>query len=185
MLALPVPRLAFLIRLAAFLGASLILAYLATVVGLRHAPGLRLTLGNGLLVLAGLLASGGLVLASWVTVPRERLSWALLALAQLCSTLGDLIWMVYDVGFPARPIPPLADLLYLGNYPLFVLAVLLLPLAPGGRLPRLKLLLDTAILALGAGIILWCFLPSCCYCSGSLRRASCLYCCWQAAPLCC
>jgi len=159
----PTARSNGLLRLTLYLSLGLLALYALALLGLSPVPALRLQATGLLRALAGLLAVGGLLLAARATpaadphARRTRLAWGLLAAAELCSVLGDLIWMGVAATQPGWPLPPLADFFYLAFYPLFLLAILLLPAAPASRLQRLRLLVDIGILLLGAGLILWSF----------------------------
>ncbi|MCC6188865.1 MAG: GAF domain-containing protein [Anaerolineales bacterium] len=66
-----------------------------------------------------------------------------------------MTWLVPQLGVPGWPPPVMANGLYLLSDYLFVAAALLLFIGQNIRPGRITLLIDAAILALGAGLIVW------------------------------
>src|SRR5689334_9611903 len=131
-----------LLRWSALLAAGLLVLYLALVAIYEPNAVARLWVGNIIIVVTGLLAAAALVYAARTAglhQPQLLQAWTLLALAQLFTTLGDSVWAMAELS--GQPIPTLADALYLAYYPLFVVAVLLLPSVIITRAERVRLLL--------------------------------------------
>jgi diguanylate cyclase (GGDEF)-like protein/PAS domain S-box-containing protein len=88
--------------------------------------------------------------------PRARRSWAWLTASLLVFWLGDVAFLVLKVvrggGLVGASV---ADLLYLGSYPIALVA--LATLRPSGPDPgeRSAFWLDAAIMALGGGMVAW------------------------------
>jgi diguanylate cyclase (GGDEF)-like protein/PAS domain S-box-containing protein len=106
----------------------------------------------------GLSAVIALSAGIWWHRPTPRAPWILLALGQALAASGDLIWS-YDqtVRGIETPFPSLADALYLSGVAVLCAGVLLLAHAHAGRWDRVAAI-DTAILAVGGGLIIWVFL---------------------------
>jgi PAS domain S-box-containing protein len=96
----------------------------------------------------------------WYHRPDRRLPWYLLALGDALSVAGDMLW-TYDenVRGVATPFPSFADVLYLGGYAAFFAGVLLLIRAQGAGDDQAAAI-DTAIITVGGGVLLWTFLIS-------------------------
>ncbi len=105
----------------------------------------------------------GAVLACWgaarrcAQVPRLRWFWRLMALAISAQLLGDSTMAVYDLSGGGIPFPSPADLAYLSFYPLMLLALLRVPVAPTSHAQRAKLALDLATALLGGAMVIWHF----------------------------
>jgi diguanylate cyclase (GGDEF)-like protein len=87
---------------------------------------------------------------SAVVSSRLSLAWFVLASAQFCYTIGDVIWSVFETGLGQDPFPSLADGFYVAYYPLFLLGILLLPVKRLSRMNYLKSLIDISIVMLSA-----------------------------------
>ena len=110
------------------------------------------------------LLGASAVAAVFVTAVRSprgaRLPWILFALGLAAFVAGDVVANHYEALFgAARPFPSLADAFYLAVYPCLALGVL--------RLVRLRRpgrdhegLIDSLIVALGAGVLSWTILMS-------------------------
>jgi signal transduction histidine kinase len=91
-------------------------------------------------------------------LPRgERLPWLLFSLGLLCQVAGDAISAVYEVHLDREPpIPSIADVFYLGGYPLLALGVLLL-LRRFGRQTGRAAVLDTVVVFSAVVLVQWIF----------------------------
>jgi diguanylate cyclase (GGDEF)-like protein/PAS domain S-box-containing protein len=90
--------------------------------------------------------------------PRSRRAWRLFAVATFCSVAGGGLWLYFNVITETQPYPSWADPLYLCYYPLMFWGLLLAaPKTQTGE-ERARLGLDTAIVLLGGGMLLWYFL---------------------------
>jgi PAS domain S-box-containing protein len=88
---------------------------------------------------------------------RLSAAWILLGLAYLCYTIGELFSLLgvdYGQGFKSY----FLDFFYVAYYPLFLMGILRLPSSPLNRSERLKLIFDTAVVVLAAGMLLWSLL---------------------------
>jgi len=120
--------------------------------------GLRTTVAVddiGEAVAAG-IAAAACVLAAARASGRRRLAWGLLGAAALSWTAGEVAWTYIEVGLgQAVPFPSLADMGFLGSYPLLIAGLLCLPLAPSRAATRTRSVLDGAIVALSLLFIGW------------------------------
>lgn len=108
-----------------------------------------------------LLAAGMLFFAAWRmrTYSRQMaLAWLIIGMSMLCTMLGDILWMVYEVISGVSPSPSLADAFYLIYYPLFLLGVQLLPAQRESQSEWTIRTIDMIIIMLSALLILWNFL---------------------------
>jgi signal transduction histidine kinase len=105
----------------------------------------------------GLSAVAAIVIGIRLQRPRAAGAWYLIAAGQLLFVAGDVVWAVFEFGLRSEPFPSVADVLYLGGYP--VLAAGLLRLVRihlrGGDL---RALIDASIITIGAGLLAWVFL---------------------------
>jgi PAS domain S-box-containing protein len=89
---------------------------------------------------------------------RTRLAWTLIALANLASSIGDTLWLYYEVIVSEPPFPSWADVSFLGFYPLVLWGLLLFPGPRRSPAERIKFWLDTATVMVGAGMVIWYFI---------------------------
>lgn len=142
---------------AAVLAASIVLIRLAL---LFFAGGIEafLLMDDTLFIIASGLASAGLLYAAWHSEGRSKSAWMALAAAQIAYTLGEIVYIVMEVGLHMYLFPSLADVFYLMFYPLFAAGIFLLPKVPLSRRERLKILLDAGIIIITATSVFWVFL---------------------------
>jgi signal transduction histidine kinase len=89
--------------------------------------------------------------------PQRKLAWALFGSGLVLWTLGDAYWDAYSWFLRTEaPFPSIADVAYVGGYPLLIGATFVL--ARGRARPRLADVLDSAVVAAGALIITWALL---------------------------
>ena len=89
--------------------------------------------------------------------PRHRLAWVLFGLGLVLWTLGDAYWDAYSWFLHTEaPFPSIADVAYLGGYPLLIAATFVL--ARGRTRPKLADVLDSAVVAVSALIVTWALL---------------------------
>jgi diguanylate cyclase (GGDEF)-like protein len=124
--------------LAAFVG------FIAVRTEPRYVPVLDAGLGNLVLVLPALVFATRAVL-----VAADRVPFGLLAAGATSFAAGNVVYLTYVHHHAAPPFPSWADAGYLGTYPCFVAAVLLLVRRELGRLGR-GVLLDGLVGVLGA-----------------------------------
>jgi two-component system cell cycle response regulator len=135
-------------------GATLIGAYyLMPVVGLLPALVPRLGLYCGL----SYSAATAIVVGVRRHHPRHPAPWCLLAASQFVGATADATFYIAHDALHQQRFPALADLFYLSHYPILIAGLLLLV---GQRTPRgdRASLIDTSIIALGAGLLSWLFL---------------------------
>ncbi|MGH3730915.1 MAG: diguanylate cyclase, partial [Micromonosporaceae bacterium] len=112
-------------------------------------------------VLGYVLVSGSAAAAIWVGVirnqPRPRLPWLVLALGQVVYTAADATFYMSRYVLNVTAFPGIADLLYLGHYPLIVAGLVLLirNRTPGRDIPGV---LDAAVVAVAVALLSWVFL---------------------------
>ncbi|RSM55666.1 GGDEF-domain containing protein [Actinoplanes sp. ATCC 53533] len=85
--------------------------------------------------------------------PPNRLGWYVFAAAVAFRLAGDVTYEIYRQVLHQPPFPSLADVFYLGEYPLLAAGTLLL--ARGRRGRDVAGLLDAAIIATGLGLLWW------------------------------
>ncbi len=92
--------------------------------------------------------------------PRPALPWYLFALGQALFVSGDVITYNYERFFGTElPFPSIGDILYIAMYPSLVVGLLILihHRYPGRDWASL---IDSLIIAIGAGVLSWVFLMS-------------------------
>src|SRR5579862_8312427 len=100
------------------------------------------------------LVAGTAVLTAWSASqrckqnPKLRRAWRLFAMGLLGQLSGQVAFMVYDL-LGKTPYPSIADVLYLGFYPLMLVGLLSLPVAKGDVRRRVRLAVDLAVVAIG------------------------------------
>jgi diguanylate cyclase (GGDEF)-like protein len=88
-------------------------------------------------------------------INRLRWFWALMGLAIGAQLAGDTTMLVYALGESELPFPSFADLAYLSFYPLMLLALLAVPVAPTTHPQRVRIGLDLTIALVGGGMVIW------------------------------
>jgi diguanylate cyclase (GGDEF)-like protein len=107
--------------------------------------------------LIGLSSVAAILVAVRRHRPARPLIWWCFAVGQLLFVIGDVLYAVIDIVLQQSPFPSVADVFYLGGYP--VLAVGLLILIRGRISGRDRAgLIDAAIIATGLGLVSWTFL---------------------------
>jgi signal transduction histidine kinase len=116
-------------------------------------PGDRESVGNLLILPVDAIAVWAAWLASRRCTGSRRLQlfWRLMAIALAAEAIGDLVEVIYSVGFHESPYPSLADPFYLAFYPLLLLALFVAV----ARAKLLKTTLDGATIVVGGGAVLW------------------------------
>lgn len=93
-----------------------------------------------------------LALARPVLVRRHRAAWACVAFAVTSWSVGDIYWSAQFSGADIIPVPSLADVFYVGMYPLAYAGFILLARAAVTRLPA-SVWLDGIVTSLAAGAV--------------------------------
>jgi signal transduction histidine kinase len=102
------------------------------------------------------------VVAIWIGTtrhlpPGERLAWHLFAFGLLCQVAGDTIFAVYELQLNREPPnPSIADVFYLGGYPLLALGIFLV-LRRLGRQTSRAAILDSVVIFAGVVLFQWVF----------------------------
>ena len=144
-------------RNALILAVCITLGSIAISAGLSSGE-LRTAINDATAVFVDLLAALGLLYAaqkSAIYGGNVRLAWTVLFLGELTHTIGDIIWMIMEVGLHQTPFPSLADGWFLAQYPIFAIGILLLPRVPLTSSEKLKVFLDTGIVMIAAVILFW------------------------------
>lgn len=97
-----------------------------------------------------------------VTPPRIRVAWSLIAFGMLVYAAGDGIWAWVSIVQNADPFPSLADVGYVAFYPIVAGGLLLFPAPNRARREAVRLAIDSAIVVVGGGMVVWhgLFLPA-------------------------
>ena len=90
-----------------------------------------------------------------IGVRRIRLGWVVLALAMVTYAAGDAIWAWLDLGGGGTGSPSAADVPYVSYYPIVVLALFMFQRASSARRDTLRLTIDSLIVVIGGGIVVW------------------------------
>ena len=117
---------------------------------------LRTAIYDAISVFVDLLAALGLLYAAQRSANyagNVRLAWTVLFLGALTYTIGDIIWMITEVGLHQSPFPSIADGPFLAFYPIIAIGILLLPKEPLSSDERLKVLLDMGIVVIASVIL--------------------------------
>jgi signal transduction histidine kinase len=105
-------------------------------------------------------AASGLVLA-WGAIGGRRpgwVAWALIGLGVLGWGIGEIIWVFYSGLLEVEvPYPGLADVFYVGAYPLVFAGVLMLPHVHARKWERARLSLDALAGTVAISAIMWTF----------------------------
>lgn len=88
-------------------------------------------------------------------VGRIRLGWALLGAATLIYAVGDGAWAWLDLGGGSTASPSVADVAYVAYYPIVVAALFMFQRASSFRRDTLRLTIDSLIVVVGGGIVVW------------------------------
>ncbi len=89
--------------------------------------------------------------------PGERIAWYLFAAGLLGQVAGDAIFAVYELQLDREPPnPSIADVFYLGGYPLLALGIFLVLKRLGGQTSRAAIL-DSIVIFCGVVLVQWVF----------------------------
>ena len=142
-----------ILMIAAVAGWCISVAWLAS--GLGDAAARRAVADIGEPALDLLAAALILRAALHVGVRRIRLGWGVLAIAMVVYALGDLTWAWLDLGGAGTGSPSLADAAYVAYYPIVVVALFMFQRASSARRDTLRLTIDSLIVVIGGGIVVW------------------------------
>ncbi len=109
-------------------------------------------------VVVGFVSVVAIAIGTVRNLPRaERLPWWLFAFGLLGQVAGDAIFAHYEVQLNREPpSPSIADVFYLGGYPLLAAGVFLILRRLGGQTSRTAIL-DTLLLFAGVALVQWVF----------------------------
>ena len=108
--------------------------------------------------LIGLSAVVAILLGTHLNRVERKLPWYLFALGQALFVIGDILAYNYQRFFHhALPFPSIADAFYLAVYPVVVAGILLLIRRRTPGRDRAGLI-DSLVIAVGAGVLSWVFL---------------------------
>ncbi len=90
--------------------------------------------------------------------PGIRRGWLLIGLGFFSYFLGNLSWFVLESVLGLEPFPSIADFFYLLFYPLLFAGLFSLPGSTFRQNERLKFALDTLLILLTTGMLMWYFI---------------------------
>jgi diguanylate cyclase (GGDEF)-like protein/PAS domain S-box-containing protein len=90
-----------------------------------------------------------------IDVRRIRLGWGVLAIAMLVYAVGDTAWAWLDLGGGSTASPSPADVGYVAYYPIVAAALFMFQRASSARRDTLRLTIDSLIVVIGGGIVVW------------------------------
>jgi diguanylate cyclase (GGDEF)-like protein/PAS domain S-box-containing protein len=93
--------------------------------------------------------------AGRATNRRAEAGWLLIGLAMVVYLVGDALFAGFDLLATSVPYPGPADVAYVIYYPIMVVALLSFPSAPGAHTERRRLAIDSAIMIIGAAMVVW------------------------------
>ncbi|MTW20349.1 hybrid sensor histidine kinase/response regulator [Allochromatium palmeri] len=94
--------------------------------------------------------------APWID-PNTRRGWWLITLGVLSYLIGEILWSVYELLLGISPFPSLADLGYLGFFPLILAGILRFARPLENRIERILFWLDLSVIAIGVATLVWYF----------------------------
>ena len=115
--------------------------------------GVVTTVGSSAIGVAAAIFVGRAALAA--PAGRIRRGWTLLSVALAAYALGDALWAWLNYGLGLETFPSAADAAYLGYYALVGAALLLFPSAALARREAIRLAIDSGIIMLGGGMVVW------------------------------
>ena len=86
---------------------------------------------------------------------RVRLGWAVLGMATFVYALGDGAWLWLDLGGGGTDSPSVADVAYVAYYPIVVVALVMFQRASSSHGATLRFTIDSLIVVIGGGIVVW------------------------------
>lgn len=89
---------------------------------------------------------------------RAYIGWFLIALSQLVTLFGNIIWIIFSVYLNQYPTFSIADIFYMAYYPLLIAGILYLSFEQINENRKYQILLDTGILIISIALALWTIL---------------------------
>ena len=103
----------------------------------------------------GLVSSAVILIGVRLHRPAHPRAWYWFAAGQVVWVVGDVLYGYYQFALHEEPYPSVADVFYLGAYPLLIAGFFLLV---RGRATRdMAGLVDAAIIGTGVGLVFWVF----------------------------
>lgn len=133
-----------------------LVAALALTMLLGHAAASLLVVNDLISLALAAFATAGAAMAARAADRPQRRAWVTLTAALLAWTVGDAIWLVYDVILREPPSPSPADLFYLLFSVLMAIAMSQLLMA-GSFVARIHLALDALTVSLCVFLLMWIF----------------------------
>jgi diguanylate cyclase (GGDEF)-like protein/PAS domain S-box-containing protein len=96
-----------------------------------------------------------LLAAQRAATRRATIAWTMVGISMVVYGLGDLLYAWFEVGLGEVPFPSLADVAYTAYYPIVVVALLSFPTVAAGAKERRRLAIDSAIVVIGGGMVVW------------------------------
>ena len=90
-------------------------------------------------------------------IRRVGTAWLVMSLGLLLNTLGGFVWIVLS-WLGKASFPSLADVFYLGSYPVIVVGILRLPYQRRTQMERFVKFLEVTAISLSAGLFIWNFI---------------------------
>ena len=109
--------------------------------------------------LIGLSAVVAIVIGVYLYRPRAASAWLLLAAGQLAFVVGDALFAYQEYVAHTSPFPSIADICYLGGYPLLGAGLVLLTRARA-PLRNLSAFIDAAAITTSLTLVSWLFIMS-------------------------
>jgi diguanylate cyclase (GGDEF)-like protein/PAS domain S-box-containing protein len=117
-------------------------------------PDLELVIADFSFIPLGIAVVGfGIFATRHAGSPAARRAWAVISLAFLAFLFGDLAWFWIEVVQQQTPYPSIADVGYLGFFPILLLGLFLLPRETAEN--PFRAILDLAIVGIGAATVVW------------------------------
>jgi serine phosphatase RsbU (regulator of sigma subunit)/anti-sigma regulatory factor (Ser/Thr protein kinase)/PAS domain-containing protein len=145
------------VRNALIVAIILILSYAAISIFLRDNEELRADVTNVHTIISDIFSTFCLFYGAYNSryYRRMYIAWTIIALSRLSFTIGDITWGIIETVMHQSPYPSIADVGFLGFYPIFALGILILPREPLPLSEKVKVLLDTGIVMIASAIIFW------------------------------
>lgn len=137
--------------------AALLLLALVTVFVVQPTETLRLRVAAWSAPTVGVLATVAMVWGAWRTrqaTPKLGQTWSLFSVSQSLLVLGVIVTLG-DAAYPSRVFPHLGDYFYGGAILALFVAMARFPAAPLKREEWVKTSIESAIIAVAAGLLYW------------------------------
>ena len=89
---------------------------------------------------------------------RVQIFWLIIGTALLCYAVGDVIWAVMELILHQQLFPSFVTIFYISFYLLFVAGIIYLPGEPLSGSKKIKMILDTSVIAVTGVIIFGIFI---------------------------